>query len=197
MFIIDPYVLSLINFRCHMADNSMTSTCYTVHHGHMGLSTVSSRSFCSERAGWLTLPWPKRCFFSWRWGPEIEPSSENMPCMSEHNVLSPFLPLFVPSFQKYSSSQACQQRRYRHPPGNKHTPCVCCSLSNLNSTAGISNSRSLQLTTYGWATKFIWEISLNSKLIQQNHDLLVKSEMGKKGGLVSIFFGAFFPVTDT
>lgn len=91
MFIIDSHVLSLINFSCHMADNSMTSTCYTLHHGHMGLSTVSRltfRSFCFYCARWLTLPWPKRCFFSWTWGPEIEPSPENMPCMSEHNVLS-------------------------------------------------------------------------------------------------------------
>lgn len=89
----------------------------------------------------------------------------------------------VPAFQKYFNRQTCQQRCYRHPPRNKHTPCVCCSLSNLNSTAGISNSKSLQISSCGWAIIFNLEISLNSKLIPQNHDLLVKSEMGKKEDL--------------
>lgn len=98
---------------------------------------------------------------------------------------------FVPVFQKYSRRQACQWRCYMHPPRNKYTPCVCCSLSNLNSTAGISNSKSLQLSTCGWATKFIWEISMNSKLIQQNHDLLVKSEMGKKNTCQRILWSIF------
>lgn len=105
-----------------------------------------------------------------------------MLCVSEHYLLSLLLP-FLCLLSKNTNRQTCQQRCSRHPPRNKHAPCVCCSLSNLNSTAGISNRKSLQISSCGWAIIFNFEISLNSKLIPQNHDLLVKSEMGKKEDL--------------
>lgn len=163
----------------------MTSTCYPFHHGHMGLSAtgrLTFRSFCSLCASCLTLPWPKGCFcFKMRSWNRTIPRKHALHVWTQSSVT--IIAPFVPAFQKYFNRQTCQQRCYRHPPRNKHTPCVCCSLSNLNSTAGISNSKSLQISSSGWAIIFNLEIRLNSKLIPQNHDLLVKSEMGEKEDL--------------